>query len=179
MKQITSYLTLFFFVLLSSMANDVAEFKLTEHHQVFKSFEGKWKVLVNSYDIAGNIVSTYSGKADIHTSLKGRYLDFDFDFSNHESDYMMFWQFGYDMNRDKYVLFQRNNLYSFPYYGTGDYNPKDNSFAFLTNAYDKRGNKLKVLIEWEREDKLILRLNNFTIKKAERLIEEYTLIKLD
>ncbi len=179
MKRMTTYFTLFFLVLLNSMANDPAVFKTTKEHEVFSQFEGKWKVIVNSYDIAGNIVTTYSGKAEINTEMKNRYLDFKFDFSNPESDYIMNWHFGYDVNCDKYVLFQRNNLYSFPFYGVGDYDADENTFAFLTNDYDKRGNKLKVLIKWVRDDKFLLELHNFTIKKAERLIEEYALIKLD
>ncbi len=179
MRKLSNYLILLLLLIFSSNANDVAQFKTTKEHEVFKQFNGKWKVLVNSYNLVGELVSNYSGKADIHTSLKDRYLDFDFDFANTQTDYEMHWQFGYDKNADKYVLFQRNNLFSYPYYGTGSYDPEKNRFEFLTNDYDKRGNKLRVIIRWERDDKFLLELHNVTIKKAERLIEEYTLVKLD
>ncbi len=179
MKTAIIYLFVLLVTCSVALAQEDPKFQTGKQQKTFQDFTGNWKIIYNGFDLAHNLNSSITGKANISTEFKGSYLNMVFDLSTKDSDLKMIWTFAYDCISNKYVLYSKNSAMTYPYYGTGDYNADAKSFSFLTNAHDEHGNRFKVVLKWEREDKFSLLLYNFTIKNAETLVQQYTLIKLD
>jgi hypothetical protein len=162
-----------------SRAQNTDEVIPGQNQEMFSAYIGTWKILSQSYDLGGSLTNTTNGVAEIKTVFENRYLDMDFKFKDNKSEFDMFWTLSYNCIDNKYFLFSRNSSYTFPYYGNGEYDAKAKSFAFLVNQYDTYGNRYKIVFKWEREDKFVIEMYNFSIKGAEILKNKFTLIKLD